>query len=184
MRPSGPIWMRRGRAALRQVEDLAERAAWDFIAREGGGLELSVINPAAIFGPCGGPHFSGSIRDRQIAARQRHAGGAAVYFGVVDVRDVADLHLRAMTAPAAKGERFIAISGETLSILDIAKILRRGTGSQSAQGSAVPGSGLAGAARREPISLRQAVVPMLGGGGIPPAPRRDRCSGQSRVSRD
>src|SRR5882672_8624204 len=41
---------------------LAERAAWDFVAREGGGLELSVINPVAIFGPVFGPDFSGSIQ--------------------------------------------------------------------------------------------------------------------------
>ena len=47
-----------------------------------------------------------------------------LYFGVVDVRDVADLHLRAMTHPAAKGERFIAVSGEVMSMMDIAKVLR------------------------------------------------------------
>jgi nucleoside-diphosphate-sugar epimerase len=42
----------------------------------------------------------------------------------VDVRDVADLHLRAMTHPAAKGERFLAVAGDFLSMLDIAKILK------------------------------------------------------------
>jgi dihydroflavonol-4-reductase len=47
------------------------------------------------------------------------------------VRDVADLHLRAMTSPAAKGERFIAVAGETLSILDIAKLLRRKLGASA-----------------------------------------------------
>jgi dihydroflavonol-4-reductase len=45
-------------------------------------------------------------------------------FGVVDVRDVADLHLRAMTHAAAKGERFIAVSGEVMSMLGIAKVLK------------------------------------------------------------
>jgi dihydroflavonol-4-reductase len=40
---------------------LAERAAWDFVASEGGGLELSVVNPTAIFGPVLGTDFSGSI---------------------------------------------------------------------------------------------------------------------------
>jgi dihydroflavonol-4-reductase len=49
-------------------------------------------------------------------------------FGVVDVRDVADLHLRAMMDPAAKGERFLAIAGDFISMLDIAKILRRRIG--------------------------------------------------------
>ena len=51
-----------------------------------------------------------------------------IYFGLVDVRDVIDLHLRAMMAPEAKGERFIAVSGETMSLLDIANLLRRELG--------------------------------------------------------
>jgi len=51
-------------------------------------------------------------------------GCPQLYFGVVDVRDVADLHLRAMTHPAAKGERFIAVSGEVMSMLDIARVLK------------------------------------------------------------
>ena len=51
-------------------------------------------------------------------------GCPQLYFGVVDVRDVADLHLRAMTDPAAKGERFIAVSGEVMSMLDIATVLK------------------------------------------------------------
>jgi hypothetical protein len=45
-------------------------------------------------------------------------------FGVVDVRDVADLHLRAMADPAAKGERFLAVSGDFLSIREMALILK------------------------------------------------------------
>lgn len=52
------------------------------------------------------------------------AGCPRIYFGVVDVRDVADLHLRAMTSPAAGGERFIASSGGIMSMLDIAKVLK------------------------------------------------------------
>jgi dihydroflavonol-4-reductase len=51
-----------------------------------------------------------------------------IHFALVDVRDVADLHLRAMTSPAAKGERFIAAAGETMSLLDIARVLRRRMG--------------------------------------------------------
>jgi dihydroflavonol-4-reductase len=51
-------------------------------------------------------------------------GCPRLYFGVVDVRDVAGLHLRAMMDPAAKGERFIAVSGEAMSMLDIATVLK------------------------------------------------------------
>ncbi len=102
---------------------IAERAAWDFMKDEGGALELSVVNPAGIFGPVLGPDFSSSI---ELVTRLMNGapGCPRLYFGVVDVRDVADLHLRAMTHPAAKGERFIAVSGGIMSMLDIATVLR------------------------------------------------------------
>jgi len=51
-------------------------------------------------------------------------GCPKIRFGIVDVRDVADLHLRAMTNPAAKGERFLATSGDFMSMLEIAKVLK------------------------------------------------------------
>ena len=54
-----------------------------------------------------------------------------VWFGVVDVRDVADLHLLAMTDPSAAGERFIAVSGEPLSLLGVATILREHLGDRA-----------------------------------------------------
>ncbi|MCX5737071.1 MAG: aldehyde reductase, partial [Proteobacteria bacterium] len=52
-------------------------------------------------------------------------------FGIVDVRDVADLHIRAMTHPAANGERFLAVAGDFLSMLDIAKVLKRRMGASA-----------------------------------------------------
>lgn len=55
-------------------------------------------------------------------------GCPRLYFGVVDVRDVADLHLRAMTDPAAKGERFLAVAGDFMTMLGIAKALRERMG--------------------------------------------------------
>jgi nucleoside-diphosphate-sugar epimerase len=51
-------------------------------------------------------------------------GCPQIYLGIVDVRDVADLHVRAMTDPAAKGERFIAVSGNAVSMLEMGAILR------------------------------------------------------------
>lgn len=107
---------------------IAERAAWDFIETEGGGLELSVINPVGIFGPVLGNHLSvstGIVRamlDGQMPAVPR------MHFGVVDVRDVADLHLRAMTAASAAGERFLAVSGASITFLDLANILAENIG--------------------------------------------------------
>lgn len=102
---------------------LAERAAWDFMAHEGGRLELAVINPTGIFGPVLGADFSSSI---DIVKRLLGGmpGCPQLYFAVVDVRDVAGLHLLAMTDPAARGQRFIATSGLAVSMFDIATVLR------------------------------------------------------------
>jgi nucleoside-diphosphate-sugar epimerase len=103
---------------------LAERAAWDFIGKEGGDLELSVVNPVGVFGPVLGPDYSTSILLVQRMMEGALPGCPQMYFGLVDVRDVADLHIRAMTHPAAKGERFLAVAGEFMSIVDIAKMLK------------------------------------------------------------
>lgn len=107
---------------------LAERAAWDFIAKEGGALELSVVNPVGVFGPVLGPDYSTSILLVQRLMDGAMPGCPRLWFGLVDVRDVADLHLRCMTEPAAKGERFLAVAGEFLSIAEIARILKRRMG--------------------------------------------------------
>ncbi|MEP6886158.1 MAG: aldehyde reductase [Gammaproteobacteria bacterium] len=117
-----------GLTAYVRSKTLAERAAWDFIAREGGTLELSVINPVAVFGPVLGPDYSTSILLLKRMLDGAVPGAPRSYFGVVDVRDVADLHLRAMTNPAAKGQRFLAVAGKSMSILDIALVLRRRMG--------------------------------------------------------
>jgi nucleoside-diphosphate-sugar epimerase len=102
----------------------AERAAWDFIKDEGGSLELAVINPVGVWGPVLGPDFSTSILLIQRLLNGSLPGCPQLSFGVVDVRDVADLHLRAMTDPKAKGERFIAASPPEMMVVEMAKALR------------------------------------------------------------
>lgn len=107
---------------------LAERAAWDFIAKEGGDLELSVVNPVGVFGPVLGPDYSTSILIVQRLMDGALPGCPKIWFGIVDVRDVADLHLRAMTDPAAKGERFLAVAGDFMSMQEIAQVLKERMG--------------------------------------------------------
>jgi nucleoside-diphosphate-sugar epimerase len=117
-----------GMAAYVKSKTLAERAAWEFITKEGGGLELSVVNPVAVFGPVLGPDFSASVLLLRHMLDGSMPGCPRLYFGVVDVRDVADLHIRAMTHPAARGERFLGVAGDCMSILDMAQVLRRRMG--------------------------------------------------------
>jgi dihydroflavonol-4-reductase len=103
---------------------IAERAAWDFIARSGGDLELAVINPVGILGPVLGADYSTSIHLVKRMIEGATPGCPDLWFGIVDVRDVADLHLRAMTDPAARGERFLATAGRFLSVQQAAQILK------------------------------------------------------------
>lgn len=118
----------RGVSAYVKSKTVAERAAWDFMAAEGGALELSVVNPVGVLGPVLGPDYSSSILlvrrllDGEVPALPR------LMFGVVDVRDVADLHLRAMTHPAAKGERFLAVAGDFMTVAAAAQVLKDGLG--------------------------------------------------------
>jgi dihydroflavonol-4-reductase len=115
-------------AAYPKSKTLAERAAWDFIAREGGALELAVVNPVGVFGPVLNGDLPASV---QIVQRMLNGGVPAcprLYFGAVDVRDVADLHLRAMTDPAARDERFLAVAGPSLALIEVAETLRRHLG--------------------------------------------------------
>ncbi|MGA7713339.1 MAG: aldehyde reductase [Rhizomicrobium sp.] len=114
----------RGLTAYVKSKTIAERAAWDFISKEGGMLELSVVNPVGVFGPVLGPDFSTSIQLVQRMLNGAMPGVPKLYFGAVDVRDVADLHLRCMTNPAAKGERFLAVAGDFVSLFEMAGFLK------------------------------------------------------------
>jgi dihydroflavonol-4-reductase len=106
---------------------IAERCAWAWQKAEGGTLELATVNPVMVLGPVLGSDFSASLEvikkqlDRSVPAVP-HLG-----YNVVDVRDVANLHLLAMTAPEANGQRFIA-SSDFYWMKDIARILKKELG--------------------------------------------------------
>jgi nucleoside-diphosphate-sugar epimerase len=151
-----------GVSAYAKSKTIAERAAWDFIANENGKLELSVVNPVGVFGPVLGPDLSTSILLVQRFMEGEVPGAPKLYFGIVDVRDVASLHLLAMTDPAAKGERFLAVAGDFMKMIDIAKALKARLGPLAAK---VPGRELPNwlvrlAALRDP-ALRL-ITPELG----------------------
>ncbi|MET0247617.1 MAG: aldehyde reductase [Sphingomonas sp.] len=109
---------------------LAERAAWAFVAEEGGAMELATVNPVGIFGPALNGDLSTSIELVRQMMAGKLPGTADLWFGVVDVRDVAALHLLAMTSPEAAGERFLAIAGDSVSLHQMAEILHRGVGTK------------------------------------------------------
>jgi nucleoside-diphosphate-sugar epimerase len=107
-----------------RAKTIAERAAWNFIEHEGADTELVVVNPTSILGPTLTTQLSSlqmikAMLDGKmpVVPRQR--------FGVADVRDVADLHIKAMATPEAAGKRFLALAdGPTISYLQLAQVLR------------------------------------------------------------
>ncbi len=101
---------------------IAERAAWDLVEQRGEAARLAVVNPGAILGPRIGTESSFSL---QMVERLLNGmpGTPRIGFSVVDVRDVADLQIRAMTAAAAGGERFIAVARFQW-MADVAAVLR------------------------------------------------------------
>jgi len=111
-------------AAYIKSKTLAEKAAWDFIEQQGNGLELSVINPVGVFGPAVGKDYSTSIGLIKHILDGAMTETPAFTFGVVDVRDVADIHLLAMVHPEAKGERFLAAADGIMSMYDVAQLIK------------------------------------------------------------
>jgi dihydroflavonol-4-reductase len=107
---------------------IAEKAAWEFIRQEGNGLELATVNPVGVMGPILGNDYSHSNSSVRQMLEGQMKSVPKIYSDYVDVRDVADLHILAMTRPEANGERFIASTAENLSMLDVANILRKNLG--------------------------------------------------------
>ncbi|WP_336813671.1 SDR family oxidoreductase [Bosea sp. MMO-172] len=150
-------------AAYPKSKTLAERAAWEFVDGEGQGLELAVVNPVGIFGPLLGPDLSASILLVKTMLEGRLWAVPRLMFGVVDVRDVADLHLRAMTDAAAAGERFLATAGDFMTMQAIAQALKDGLGASAERVSTrVLPDWLVRFAARFSATARQAATPELG----------------------
>ncbi len=90
---------------------LAEQAAWDYVAATPNAPQLAAINPAFVQGPALDPDLSTSLEVQRLMGKGAYPAAPRVEFPVVDVRDVAGLHVKAMTHPRAAGERFIAANG-------------------------------------------------------------------------
>jgi len=149
-------------SAYLRSKTLAERAAWDFMEKEGGELELAVINPAGIFGPSLGPDLSSGFELMKKMLDGSMKAIPNITLGIVDVRDVADLHIRAMTHPKAKGQRFLAVAGETLTLPQIGRLLRdrMGEAAQKVPTKTLPDWIVRIAALFSPLAKN--IVPQLG----------------------
>ncbi len=119
--PDGP-----GLTPYVRSKTIAEQAAWDLVRERGEEDRLAVVNPGAIIGPALNDDHSYSLEVVQ-RLLDGMPGMPRLGFSLVDVRDVADLELKAMTAPEAGGERFIAAT-RFLWMAEIGEVLRERLG--------------------------------------------------------
>jgi dihydroflavonol-4-reductase len=123
-----------GLAPYPRSKVIAERAAWDLMAGDGGDTELVVVNPTFILGPTLTTDLRSSMQGIKAMLDGTMSVTRRARFGVADVRDVADLHIRAMATAEAAGKRFLALAdGPAMSFLDVADILRRRLGPLAAR---------------------------------------------------
>lgn len=151
----------KGLTPYRKSKAVAERAAWDFMKEQGAGGTLTTVLPSGVFGPVLTTEGLGSVGLVLRLLTGAMPGIPRLGFNVVDVRDLADAHIRAMLAPEAAGQRFIA-AGEFLWMADVAKILRNNLG---ARASKVPTRKLASIVLRLSALFdagTRDIVPMLG----------------------
>ena len=151
-----------GLIPYRRSKTLAERAAWDFMSGCTGPAELVTVLPGAVFGPILTTSTSGSVGiiGRMLSGTMR--GIPRIGLEIVDVRDLVDVHIRAMTSPDAAGQRFLA-TGEFMWMAEMAHLLREGLGAdgRSVPSRQVPDVAVRFAARFLDRSLRE-ITPALG----------------------
>lgn len=114
---------------------IAERAARAFMAEHGGKTEFATVNPSLVLGPVMSGDFSPSVEVVTRLLTGKIPGTPRIGFNIVDVRDVADLHLLAMTSPGAlmegaAGGRYIG-SSDFLWFAEVAAVLRERFGERA-----------------------------------------------------
>lgn len=111
---------------------VAERAAWDLMSELGAANRFTTILPGAVFGPVLSKENLGSVGIIQRLLNGRPLALPRLGFAIVDVRDLAELHVRAMTSSEAAGQRFLA-AGEFMWMEEIARTLKAGLGPRAAR---------------------------------------------------
>lgn len=114
----------KGLSVYEKSKTLAEKSAWDFIKKENHQLEFVTINPVAILGPALDENISGSFHLLENLLNGKMKAIPNIPLNIVDVRDVADLHIKAMTNPNANGQRFIASADGQISMQELAALLK------------------------------------------------------------
>jgi dihydroflavonol-4-reductase len=112
-----------GRVAYTKSKTLAEKAAWDFIESDDSKIEITTINPVLVLGAPLDENFGASISLVERIFKGKDPMLPDLKFAIVDVRDVAKMHVDSIKNDATKGERILA-SSETMSFVEIAMYLK------------------------------------------------------------
>jgi dihydroflavonol-4-reductase len=112
-----------GKKAYTKSKTLAEKAAWDFVKNEASEISLTTINPVLVLGVPLDSHYGSSISIVQRVLKGKDPMLPDLRFAIVDVKDVAKMHVDCIDVKATYGQRIIA-SADTLSFVQIAKILK------------------------------------------------------------
>lgn len=112
-----------GRVAYTKSKTLAERAAWDFVKSQAPEIALTTINPVLVLGAPLDDNFGSSISVVERILKGKDPMLPDLRFPIVDVRDVAKMHVDSIGNESTKGERILA-SSETYSFVEIAKYLK------------------------------------------------------------
>jgi dihydroflavonol-4-reductase len=107
-----------------QSKTIAERAAWDFVAKDKPGFAFATVNPGLVLGPVLSKDFGVSPEIVRRLMAGEVPGLPRLGWETVDVRDVASLHLLALNSAKADGQRFIA-SSEFVWMADMAEAIRK-----------------------------------------------------------
>jgi len=112
-----------GRVAYTKSKTLAEKAAWDFVKTQAPQIELTTINPVLVLGAPLDNNFGSSISVVERIMKGKDPMLPDLRFSIVDVRDVAQMHVEAIKNDETKGERILAAS-QTFSFVEIAKYIK------------------------------------------------------------
>lgn len=114
-----------GLSAYEKSKLVAELAAWQYLRNSKSQLEFATVNAGAMLGPSLDDHVSGSfgLVRQLLDGKLKRVPNLGV--NVVDVRDVADMHVRAMQNPAAANQRFLAVADDSITLPEISQLIRQ-----------------------------------------------------------
>ena len=106
---------------------MAEKAAWDYYKSIiNPPFSFTTINPGMVFGPVINGNLDGVSKNMIInLIKGKYPVLPDIYFSVVDVRDVAKIHVESLLNMESNNKRLIVTSGKSIPFLEISRTLKK-----------------------------------------------------------